>query len=134
MRSRPVCTGISSNIPARKVSKNVFVISNKTMRTLQDYDWPGNVRELENIIERSVILSKGVRLEVGNWFPKKENTENQKTFSTLHEMERDYIVKVLQNSKWKVSGKNGAAEILGLKPTTLEARMKKLGIERSRNS
>ena len=119
---------------SRKISKNVFVVSNKTMRILQDYDWPGNVRELENIVERSVILSKGVRLEVGNWFPEKENPENQKTFSTLHDMERDYIVKVLQNSKWKVSGKNGAAEILGLKPTTLEARMKKLGIERHGNS
>ena len=119
---------------SRKTSKDVRIVSLSTLRTLENYDWPGNVRELENIIERAVILTKGDRLEIGNWFPEKISKEKSKKFRTLEAVEKDYITEVLKNCKWKVSGKNGAAGILGLNPTTLESRMKKLGINRLKNS
>jgi formate hydrogenlyase transcriptional activator len=97
------------------------------MDTLQNYHWPGNVRELQNVLERAVINSSGPKLHLVDELtkPHKDLTTAPKTLNTV---ERDYIVRLLEQTHWKVSGKNGAAEILGLDPSTLRARMRKLGI------
>ena len=97
------------------------------MNTLQNYHWPGNVRELENVLERAVINSSGPKLHLVDELKKsyKDLTRAQKT---LDEVERGYIFQVLEETRWKVSGKNGASQILGLDRSTLRARMRKLGI------
>ena len=97
------------------------------MDTLRDYHWPGNVRELENVLERAVINSSGPKLHLVDDL-KKPHKDSRTAQKTLNEVERDYIVRVLEQTQWKVSGKNGAAEILGLDRSTLRARMRKLGI------
>jgi DNA-binding NtrC family response regulator len=99
---------------------------------LCNYDWPGNIRELRNVIERAVILANGPILKVAlptdilaTAMPPKSSQA-----SSLAEVERDHIVQVLEACGWRVRGLGGAAEILGINPSTLESRMKKLGIRR----
>ncbi len=113
-----------------KLGKKIETISEKTMEALSTYRWPGNIRELENVIERSVITSQGAQLDLGNWLQRSDTGPVQKSIPTLLELEREHILRTLRLTGWKVSGERGAAEVLGLKPTTLEARMKKLGIKR----
>lgn len=113
-----------------RIAKKVDKVSQKVMDILMQYHWFGNVRELENIIERAVIISRGETLELGDWMPVKESLNVEAKPESLEQFERNYIIKVLNLTGWRVSGDKGAANILGLKPTTLEARMKKLGIER----
>jgi formate hydrogenlyase transcriptional activator len=113
-----------------KLGKRVETIPEKTMNALLDYSWPGNVRELENVIERAVIVSMGSQLELGEWLPKPGITEMGSRIIMLEELERAHIIKTLELTGWRVSGERGAAKLLGLKPTTLDARMKKLGITR----
>jgi PAS domain S-box-containing protein len=112
---------------SRRLGKSIESIPRTVMDTLRDYHWPGNVRELENVLERAVINSSGPKLHLVDELTKlhKDLTTAQKT---LDEVECDYIVRVLEQTHWKVSGKNGAAEILGLDRSTLRARMRKLGI------
>src|SRR5262249_1429099 len=106
-------------------------IPSKVMDALMEYDWPGNIRELENIIERALILSRNETLEYGEWLPmKKGNSSTASGSRTMEEVEKEHIIATLEKTQWKVSGEKGAAKILGLNPTTLEARMKKLGITR----
>jgi formate hydrogenlyase transcriptional activator len=104
------------------------------MDALISYDWPGNVRELENIIERALILSRDGVLEYGEWVPAHvaTNGATKTTTSKLDDVEKDHILTVLKQTGWRVSGEKGAAKILGLNATTLEARMKKLGIVREK--
>jgi PAS domain S-box-containing protein len=110
--------------------KKIDRIPERMMSELQRYQWPGNIRELEHVIERAVILSEGLELEPIEWLsPSHGNAAAAKTL-TLEEMERQHIVDVLDQTNWRVSGEKGAAKILGLNPTTLEARMKKLDITR----
>jgi chemotaxis protein methyltransferase CheR len=97
------------------------------MNALQEYQWPGNVRELENVLERAVINSSGPKLRLVDEL-KKPHKDLKRTQKTLEEIERDHIVRVLEQTNWKVSGQNGAAEILGLNRSTLRARIRKLGI------
>ena len=97
------------------------------MNALREYQWPGNVRELENVLERAVINSSGSKLHLV-YELKKPPTDLTTARKTLNEVERDYIIRVLEQTHWKVSGQNGAAEILGLDRSTLRARMRKLGI------
>ncbi|NOY12591.1 MAG: PAS domain S-box protein [Deltaproteobacteria bacterium] len=113
-----------------KLGKKIETIPKNVMDSLKAYHWPGNVRELENIIERSLIHSQGDQLTLGDYFRQPVRTPGKKTIRTLAEQEREAILEALEATTWRVSGKGGAAEILGLKPTTLEARMKKLGIKR----
>ncbi|MGI9568687.1 MAG: sigma 54-interacting transcriptional regulator, partial [Desulfobulbia bacterium] len=108
-----------------KVGKTIERVPQNVMNILKSYSWPGNVRELENIIERAVIITRGAELELGQWFPSNQNETSDSHIPTLEELEKDHIKKVLQLTSWRVSGKGGSAEKLGLKPTTLEARMKK---------
>ncbi len=114
-----------------KMGKQIEAIPQRRMAALQAYTWPGNVRELENVIERAVILSQGPKLELGDWRPQPGDvTTGGPGVPTLDELQRQHILEVLELTNWRVSGASGAAELLGLRPTTLEARMKKLGIRR----
>ncbi len=115
---------------ARKLGKRITAISKVAIDALTAYDWPGNVRELQNAIERGVILSAGPSLEPGNWVPKTTAGSAPSPATTLAEVERRHVVGVLESTGWRVSGEQGAARVLGLKATTLEARMKRLGIVR----
>ncbi|MBW2227464.1 MAG: sigma 54-interacting transcriptional regulator [Deltaproteobacteria bacterium] len=111
------------------MGRSIEKVPKKSMDMLQKYTWPGNVRELRNVIERAMILSARSTLIIDRLEPKDPTlTPNR----SLKEIERNHIVDVLESSQWRVYGKNGAAEILGLKPSTLQHRMKKLGIERPR--
>ena len=82
------------------------------------------------MIERAIILSQGPQLDLGEWLPKSNVSSSEMSIKTLEEHERAHILAVLDRTGWRVSGEKGAAKLLGLKPTTLEARMKKLGITR----
>ncbi|MCD4731470.1 MAG: sigma 54-interacting transcriptional regulator [Bacteroidales bacterium] len=115
---------------SKKNSRNIESIPQNTMKALQNYPWPGNIRELENIIERGVIISTGNQLELGDWLPKGKKIRSTQQTSSLNDYEKEYILEVLEMTNWRVSGEKGAAKILDIKPTTLEARMKKLGISR----
>ncbi|NKB66816.1 MAG: response regulator [Candidatus Latescibacteria bacterium] len=113
-----------------KIGKPIKTIPASAVATLQAYDWPGNVRELENIVERAVIISRGDQLELGDWFSS-QPTAADTEIVTLEDKERAYIHEILEATAWRIRGEGGAAQLLGLKPTTLEARMKKLEIERA---
>jgi formate hydrogenlyase transcriptional activator len=115
-----------------RIGKKITTVPHKVMDALQAYDWPGNVRELENIVERAVIISRGTQFELGNWLSKTTFSSGVASIPTLEEKEREHILEVLEVAGWRVRGEGGAAEILGMKPTTLDARMKKLNIERQR--
>ena len=114
---------------ARKLGKQITSVQNKTMKTLQDYPWPGNVRELESVIERAVILCPGPVLQLADKL-EISSASVSSTIRTLEEVERNQIRKILSETRWRIEGKDGAAAILGLHPSTLRARMHKLGILR----
>ena len=116
-----------------KFGKHIDSIPQAAIETLKAYPWPGNVRELENVIERAMILTQGPQLELGEWIARSAAAHGASASSsveTLEQIERTHILDVLNLTGWRVSGDKGAASLLGLKPTTLEARMKKLGITR----
>jgi transcriptional regulator with GAF, ATPase, and Fis domain len=110
-----------------KMGKRIEMIPRKTMEKLQNYAWGGNVRELRNVIERAMILTKGTSLQID--IPKSIDSIGQQSMG-LEEFEKNHIIDVLSMTGWRVRGKNGAAELLQLKPSTLESKMHKLGIER----
>jgi DNA-binding NtrC family response regulator len=112
-----------------EMGKKIDVVSPETMEALQQHDWPGNVRELKNSIERAIIVSEGPILLV-DMIDKRRDSKHKHNLKPLNEVEHDHIESVLDSTQWRVRGVRGAAEILALKPTTLEARMKKLGISR----
>ncbi|MFO0773081.1 MAG: sigma 54-interacting transcriptional regulator [Nitrospiraceae bacterium] len=114
--------------------KKIERIPERMMTALQRYAWPGNIRELEHVIERAVILSEGPELEPIEWLTPPSKSSGESAPLTLEAVERRHILAVLEETNWRVSGPKGAAAILGLKPTTLEARMKKLGIDRNTKS
>lgn len=117
-----------------KIGKKITHIAQKVLDRLGAYHFPGNIRELENIIERAVILSRDGKLQIGDWIPRKKTHDIEEEVPTLDEVNRDHIIKVLKLTHWRVSGDEGAAKMLGLKPTTLESRMKKMNIRRSREA
>lgn len=116
----------------KKIGKKIETVTTDTLAALQEYHWPGNVRELESVIERAVITSQGTTLQVLDRFEPFRKTEKQEEqdVKVLAELERDHILRVLQQTNWRVEGKNGAALLLGLNPSTLRARMRKFGIRR----
>jgi len=115
-----------------RLGKPIPSVLPATLQVLGDYLWPGNVRELENVVERALILSQGPHMDLGGWFPRPSPAPRERGTQTLEEIEREHILAVLEGTGWRVSGDGGAARLLGIKPTTLEARMKKLGITRRR--
>ncbi len=112
--------------------KTIERIPRKNMEALERYPWPGNVRELRNMIERAMILSNSPTLCVE--LPDTSSAPASSQAITLEEMARAHILSVMEKSGWRVRGPNGAAAILGLKPTTLDSKMKKLGIHRKHSS
>ena len=117
---------------SKRLGKSIENIPTNVMNALQNYQWPGNIRELENVLERAVINSSGPKLRLMDELMNSDNNQELKTTQkTLEEVERDHIVRVLEQTNWKVGGNNGAAEILGLNRSTLRARIRKLGIRQS---
>jgi PAS domain S-box-containing protein len=114
---------------SRKLGKQITSIQKETMKTLQDYPWPGNVRELESVIERAVILCPGPVLQLADEL-EILSLPLSTTMRTLEETERNQILKILSETQWRIEGKDGTAAILGIHPSTLRARMHKLGIVR----
>ncbi len=110
---------------SRRVGKKIKRIPAKTIRQLQQYAWPGNIRELRNVVERGIILATDDVLQIE--IPKTEPGDRP---HTVQESERDQILAVLKQTGWRIRGTSGAAAILGLKATTLEARMAKMQIKR----
>jgi PAS domain S-box-containing protein len=149
---------------AAKIGRKISRVPSEAMQHLVSYPWPGNVRELENVIERAVILSFGTHLEMSAAIlfsahlpslPAATAAQNERTDRVamaesdgwpsaagppgpvpmpLEQVERGHIIATLKWTSWRIDGLNGAASILKLNPSTLRSRMKKLGIERSRNS
>ncbi|HWP59141.1 MAG TPA: sigma 54-interacting transcriptional regulator [Candidatus Acidoferrales bacterium] len=121
---------------ARRMKKPIDTIPAKAMAALTEYHWPGNVRELENLIERAVILSRGPDLEVPLASLQESSARAQvavsaaRALSTLEQAEREHILRALAETNWIIGGPAGAASRLGLKRTTLQSRMRKLGITR----
>jgi PAS domain S-box-containing protein len=116
----------------KKIGKQIETISPKTLESLEKYDWPGNVRELESVVERAVILSRGSALHVEDLYPALATIDETigRDLKTLVDLEREHILQALQKTNWRVEGKNGAAFILDMNPSTLRARMRKFGIQR----
>lgn len=113
----------------QKMGKAIDTISRPVMEQLKRHAWPGNIRELRNLIERAVIVSTGRSLNLE--FPARGSGPGPGALPvTLAEMERKHIGETLERVHWRISGKQGAANLLGLKPTTLHSRMKKLGLSR----
>ena len=121
-----------TSIYANKSGKTISSVSPRAMQNLEVHSWPGNVRELANVIERAVIHTQGSVLQlVDQWEPVVSEPGGTQT---LEEVERDYIVRTLEKTGWRIEGKSGAATVLGLNPSTLRTRMLKLGIQRRRTS
>jgi formate hydrogenlyase transcriptional activator len=118
---------------ARKFGKRVDVVPRENLADLQRYHWPGNIRELRNVVERAMIVSTGPRLVIPLPFEHKTTVDGLRS-EKLVDVERDHIRGVLDSVRWRIRGNGGAAEVLGLPPTTLETRMAKLGILRPRPS
>lgn len=116
---------------AEKMDKKIETIPREAMDAYRQYQWPGNVRELKNAVERSVILTRG---NVLNAFLPADIGNTPSQVPSLEEMERKHILEVLELTHWRVRGREGAAELLKIKPTTLESRMEKLGIRRPEQS
>jgi len=114
---------------SKRLGKSIGMVPVSVMDALQNYHWPGNIRELENVLERAVINSSGPKLHLVDELkkPRQDLTEANRS---LADVERAYIVRVLEQTQWKVSGKNSAAEILGLNRSTLRARMRKFDIRK----
>jgi formate hydrogenlyase transcriptional activator len=132
---------------SRRSNKTVSYIPAEAMDALTNYSWPGNIRELENLIERAVLLSPGKELRVpmselkasaaasglDSSFPGvvlDTGASPTRAIATLEEAERQHILRALRQTEWRIAGPKGAATLLGMKRTTLQARMRKLGIRR----
>jgi PAS domain S-box-containing protein len=115
---------------AAKMGKRIDTVPKHVLDTLSSYAWPGNVRELANVLERSVIISRGTTLELGDWVTLPVDPIPVRRDAAPEDADRQRILEALERTGWRVSGPRGAAQLLGLKPTTLEARMKRLGIAR----
>jgi len=123
------------NKHGKRLNRNVKEVGKKALERLMFYDWPGNIRELENVVERGLVLGIGDILRFDKQMIGEHHTDiatDGDTFYPLDEMERRYIIKVLEKTRGIVAGDRGAARILGMKPTTLFSRMKKLGIQSQR--
>jgi formate hydrogenlyase transcriptional activator len=119
---------------ARRIGRRIETIPVAVMDALVRYPWPGNIREMQNVIERAVILSRGPELEISLSEFKQQMqaalADFPSSLSTLEEAEREHILRVLGETNWTIGGPTGAAFKLGTKRTTLQSKMRKLGIAR----
>jgi formate hydrogenlyase transcriptional activator len=113
---------------SKAFGKRIDAIPIENMQALQRYAWPGNIRELRNVVERAMIVAIGTRLTIA--LPTSKTGAPEKRSVTLAEIEKEHIRTVLESAGWRIRGTGGAADRLGLRPTTLETRMAKLGISR----
>jgi PAS domain S-box-containing protein len=130
---------------AQRMGRAIESLSEDCIRRLKSYGWPGNVRELQNVIERAVITSRDGRLNLDRALPEsgkistteyvspEDAAKRVRTAKELDELERSNLIAALEATGWRVAGDSGAAQLLGMKPTTLSSRMKALGIERRRS-
>jgi formate hydrogenlyase transcriptional activator len=116
---------------SKELGKRIEGISREDMAALQRYSWPGNVREVRNVVERAMILSKDSKLAIA---PPKSSVPSTTRSVKLADVEKEHIKTVLESSGWRIRGTNGAADRLGLRPTTLETRMAKLGLRRPKSA
>ena len=112
---------------SKRLGTHIEVIPDEDMAALRRYGWPGNIRELRNVVERAMIVATGPRLTIT--LPAAPARARQRS-GTLADVAREHILGVLESAGWRIRGRGGAAERLGLKPTTLETRMAKLGLYR----
>jgi formate hydrogenlyase transcriptional activator len=117
---------------SRAFGKRIETVSKESVAALQRYNWPGNVRELRNVIEREMIIATGPTLTIG--VPRPLSAQRRSTSTKLVDVEVEHIRGILESCGWRVRGTGGAAERLGVKPTTLESRMTRLGIVRERRA
>jgi len=116
---------------SRKMKKRVDRISSEGMARLRAYDWPGNIRELSNVVERAIILSRSGTLDFSEEaFPSSSTTCGREPAVTLEAIERNHIEQVLKQTHGVIHGPNGAAKLLGLNPSTLRSRIKRLGLSK----
>jgi len=113
---------------SKTFDKQIDSVSRDNLAELQHYTWPGNIRELRNAVERAMIVAKGPRLVIA--VPTEHKAATSHRSEKLLDVERDHIRSVLDSVRWRIRGVGGAAEVLGLPPTTLETRMAKMGIVR----
>jgi transcriptional regulator with GAF, ATPase, and Fis domain len=114
---------------ARAMHKPIKPLSDTVARALQQYDWPGNVRELENVVHRAIILSSDGVISMSDIALSAVRVTSS-VGTTLEEIERNHIQRMLSTTLWRIEGRRGAAELLGMKPSTLRSRLRKLGIRR----
>jgi transcriptional regulator with GAF, ATPase, and Fis domain len=114
---------------SKAFAKRIDAISRENMAALQRYQWPGNIRELRNVVERAMIVATGPRLTI----PLPTQTTATKRSARLADVEKEHIRSVLESTGWRVRGPGGAADRLGLRPTTLETRLAKLGLRRPKS-
>lgn len=138
LRERKNDIPLLANSFIKKFTKNLGTIIKgvdpETMRALQRYTWPGNIRELQNTIERALINTQGTVLKLVDKLDEPEKSLPTSTGKSLEDLEREIIIQRLEDTKWRISGPKGAAESLGLHPSTLRARMAKLDIRRESSS
>jgi len=115
---------------SKKMGKKITSVAPATLNALHYYSWPGNVRELANVIERAVINNSGSVLHISRSSETLHAAAQATPDKTLEEVEREYIIKVLNDTSWRIEGQHGAANILGLHPSTLRTRMAKLNIRK----
>jgi formate hydrogenlyase transcriptional activator len=115
---------------SKSVGKEIHGLSQKSMERLVQYGWPGNIRELQNVIERAVVLAKGAIVQIDESMLGAEASAEESTIETLENVERSHIIRALQETQWVIHGKKGAAELLGINPSTLRSRMEKLAIKK----
>ena len=130
------------NLAKEKFNRKGIKVSKRDINTLENYDWPGNIRELQNVIERAVIIAQSNKLildlpkspnkrKISTQHQTPKNIEKVLTFEEIKQLERENILKALMNTKWKIFGANGAASLLGIPPTTLTTRIKRMGLKKS---
>jgi transcriptional regulator with GAF, ATPase, and Fis domain len=129
---------------AQRMGRSIESLSEACIQRLKAYSWPGNVRELQNVIERAVITARDGRLNLDRALPENlreivaetalsaGTPKRVRTAKELEELERANLIAALEATGWRVAGETGAAQLLGMKPTTLSSRIKALGIERPR--
>ena len=120
---------------SRKLGKQIDVIPQAVLESLESYTWPGNIRELENVIERAVILTRGSSLQIDRSLGDRESAQALPTREgTLAEGERSQILHALEETQWRIEGRTGAAQRLGLNPSTLRSRMRKHSLKKPQDN
>ena len=117
---------------SRRSGKKIVTVTNEALNALQDYHWPGNLWELESVIERAIISSRGGKLQILEHLEAlhRDTAQDKSEVKNLADLERNHILNALTKTVWRIEGDKGAAVLLGLNPSTLRGRIRKLGIQR----